>query len=76
MRSPQGRSFSSCDEALRGAGLRAGDVRAVVLAGGTTHLPMIQRAVEVYFGRAGLISFEPTEVVAIGAVAGPGCEAP
>ncbi len=68
------RSFSSCDEALHAAGLRAGDVRAVVMAGGTTHLPMIQRAVESYFGRAGLISFEPTEVVALGAVAGPACD--
>jgi molecular chaperone DnaK len=68
------RSFSSCDEALHDAGLRAGDVRAVILAGGTTHLPMIQRAVEAYFGRTGLIQVEPTQVVAIGAVQGPGCD--
>jgi molecular chaperone DnaK len=66
------RTFQSCDEALDQAGLRAGDLRAVVLAGGTTHLPMIQQAVEAYFGRTGLIEFEPTEVVAIGAaIAGP-----
>jgi len=66
------RSFASCDDALHQAGLRAGDLRAVILAGGTTHLPMIQRAVEAYFGRAGLVGLEPTEVVAIGAAeAGP-----
>lgn len=63
------RSFSSCDDALRQAGIRAGDLRAVVLAGGTTHLPMIQRAVEAYFGRTGLREIEPTVVVARGGAA-------
>lgn len=63
------RSFSSCDDALSQAGLRAGDLRAVLLAGGTTRLPMIQRAVEGYFGRTGLVQFDPTEVVAIGGAA-------
>jgi len=63
------RSFGSCDDALRDADIRAADLRAVVLAGGTTHLPVVQRAVESYFGRTGLIQFEPMEVVAIGAAA-------
>jgi molecular chaperone DnaK len=63
------RTFQACDEALTQAGLRAGDLRAVLLAGGTSHMPMIQQAVEAYFGRTGLLEFEPTEVVAIGAAA-------
>ena len=61
------RSFTSCDEALHKAGVRPGDVRAVLLAGGTTQLPMVQQAVEAYFGRTGLMQIEPTEVVALGA---------
>jgi len=61
------RSFITCDEVLRMAGIAARDIDAVYLAGGTTLLPMIQRSVEAYFGRSGLIDFDPTEVVALGA---------
>jgi len=60
-------SFITCDEVLRMAGIAARDIDAVYLAGGTTLLPMIQRSVEAYFGRSGLIDFDPTEVVALGA---------
>jgi len=65
------RSFRTCDEALAGAGLRAGDLSAVLLAGGTTHLPVIKQAVEHYFGRTANQEHEPTQVVALGA-----CNAP
>jgi len=61
------RSFVTCDDVLRMAGISARDIDAVYLAGGTTLLPMIQRSVESYFGRSGLIDFDPTEVVALGA---------
>jgi len=61
------RSFVTCDEVLRMAGVSANEIDAVYLAGGTTLLPMIQRSVEAYFGRSGLIDFDPTEVVALGA---------
>jgi len=60
-------SFVTCDEVLRMAGVSANEIDAVYLAGGTTLLPMIQRNVEAYFGRSGLIDFDPTEVVALGA---------
>jgi molecular chaperone DnaK len=62
-----GRSFIACDDVLRSAGLTPPDIDAVFLAGGTTLLPVIQEGVEAYFGRAGLIEFDPTEVVALGA---------
>ncbi len=52
-------------------GLRAGDVSAVLLAGGSTHLPVIRESVEHYFGRTACMDHEPTEVVALGA-----CNAP
>lgn len=65
------RAFRSCDEALAAAGLNAGDLSGVLLAGGTTHLPVIRESVEHYFGRTASADYEPTEVVALGA-----CNAP
>jgi molecular chaperone DnaK len=61
------RSFLTCDDALRSAGLHVGDVDTVLLAGGTTLLPMVQQSVESYFGKAGRLDFDPCEVVARGA---------
>ena len=52
---------------LREVGLRPQDLDAVLLAGGSTHLPMVRRGVEAYFGRPGRHDFESTEVVALGA---------
>jgi molecular chaperone DnaK (HSP70) len=61
------RTFGVCDEVLAQAGVRAREVEAVYLAGGTCQLPMIRAAVEQYFGRAPRCDFDPMEVVAIGA---------
>jgi molecular chaperone DnaK len=61
------RSFIACDSVLRQAGLKPPDIDSVFLAGGTTHLPVIQQGVEAYFGHAGQLAYEPTEVVALGA---------
>jgi molecular chaperone DnaK len=61
------RSFVTCDAVLHRAGVRPQEIDAVFLAGGTTHMPVIRRGVEAYFGRPGLLEFEPTEVVAVGA---------
>jgi molecular chaperone DnaK (HSP70) len=61
------RSFLTCDAVLHRAGVRPQQIDAVFLAGGTTHMPVIRRGVEAYFGRPGLLEFEPTEVVAVGA---------
>lgn len=65
------RSFRACDEALAAAGLNAGQLSAVLLSGGSTHLPVIREAVECYFGRSASTDHEPTDVVARGA-----CHAP
>ena len=62
-----GRTFVTCDAALHAARVGPRDIDTVFLAGGTTHLPVIQDSVEAYFGRRGLMEFEPTEVVALGA---------
>jgi molecular chaperone DnaK len=61
------RTFTVCDEALRSAGIRAGDLNAVILVGGPTKMSIIQLAAERYFGKAPMKDLNPDEVVAIGA---------
>jgi molecular chaperone DnaK len=61
------KTFLACDEALAQAGVKPAALDAVLLAGGTTHLPMVQDGVAAYFGRRGLLDVEPTAVVARGA---------
>lgn len=60
-------TFLTCDGVIRNAGLRASDLDAVFLAGGSSHIPEVQNGVEAYFGQRGRTDIEPTEVVAIGA---------
>jgi molecular chaperone DnaK len=61
------RTFGVCDEVLGQAGVKARDVEAVYLAGGTCQLPMIRAAVAQYFDRPPRCDYDPMEVVAIGA---------
>ncbi len=65
------RSFGACDQALRQANLKASDIDAVFLAGGTTLLSVVQEGVAAYFGRPGAMGIDPTEVVALGASLAP-----
>jgi molecular chaperone DnaK len=61
------RTFLLCDQVLRDAGLRASDVGAVYLAGGTTQMPLVRDGVGTYFGSLPRCEFDPMEVVAVGA---------
>ena len=61
------KSFILCDEVLTMANLRPGDLRAVLLAGGSSQLDIVRQGVDTYFGREGYCSINPTEVVALGA---------
>ncbi len=54
-------------KALRDAGLQAGDVKGVVMVGGSTRMPRIQAAVGEYFGQTPLTNLDPDKVVALGA---------
>jgi len=56
-----------CRLALEDAGLTASDIDEVVLVGGMTRMPMVQRKVEAIFGRAPMKGVNPDEVVAAGA---------
>jgi molecular chaperone HscA len=61
------RTLAAVRRALRDAKVRALDVDGVVLVGGSTRMPLVQRAVGELFGRPPLIDLDPDEVVAIGA---------
>jgi molecular chaperone HscA len=54
-------------KALRDAGLTVDDVKGVVMVGGATRMPQIQRAVGEFFRRAPLNNLDPDKVVALGA---------
>ncbi|MGH8723444.1 MAG: Fe-S protein assembly chaperone HscA [Burkholderiales bacterium] len=54
-------------KALRDAGLGPGEVKGVVMVGGATRMPQIQRAVGEFFRRDPLNNLDPDKVVALGA---------
>jgi len=54
-------------KALRDAGLGVSDVQGVVMVGGATRMPQIQRAVAEFFKRDPLNNLDPDKVVALGA---------
>jgi len=53
--------------ALRDAGLAVEDVKGVVMVGGATRMPQVQRAVGEFFRRDPLNNLDPDKVVALGA---------
>ncbi|MFM9972526.1 MAG: Fe-S protein assembly chaperone HscA [Burkholderiales bacterium] len=54
-------------KALRDAGLTVSEVKGVVMVGGATRMPHVQRAVAGCFGQAPLNNLDPDKVVALGA---------
>jgi molecular chaperone HscA len=54
-------------KALRDAGLTVDDVKGVVMVGGSTRMPQIQRAVGEFFRRDPLNNLDPDKVVTLGA---------
>ncbi|MBA3996436.1 MAG: Fe-S protein assembly chaperone HscA [Candidatus Accumulibacter sp.] len=54
-------------KALRDAGLQVADVKGVVMVGGATRMPQIQRAVGEFFKQDPLNNLDPDKVVALGA---------
>jgi molecular chaperone HscA len=52
---------------LRDAGLTPEDVKGVVMVGGATRMPHVQRAVAEFFGQEPLNNLDPDKVVALGA---------
>src|SRR6185369_14614582 len=56
-----------CRTALKDAGLSPSDIDEVILVGGMTRMPSVQKRVEEIFGKAPNKGVNPDEVVAIGA---------
>ncbi|HEX2197409.1 MAG TPA: Fe-S protein assembly chaperone HscA [Burkholderiales bacterium] len=54
-------------KALRDAGLTVEDIKGVVMVGGATRMPQVQRAVGEFFRRDPLNNLDPDKVVALGA---------
>ncbi len=61
------RSLEPCKKALKDAGVKASDIDEVVLVGGQTRMPLIQKKVAEFFGKEPHKGVNPDEVVAIGA---------
>lgn len=61
------RSLSPCRNCLKDAGLSAAEIDEVILVGGMTRMPMIQKLASEIFGKAPHKGVNPDEVVAVGA---------
>lgn len=61
------RTMRAVRKTLRDANLDKSEVKGVVMVGGSTRMPQIQRAVADFFGRVPLTNLNPDEVVALGA---------
>jgi molecular chaperone DnaK len=61
------RTIEPCRQAMKDAGVSAGDVDEVVLVGGQTRMPKVQELVKQLFGKEAHKGVNPDEVVAVGA---------
>lgn len=61
------RSIDPCKAAVKDAGLSVSDIDEIILVGGQTRMPLVQQAVEKYFGKAPRKDVNPDEAVAAGA---------
>jgi molecular chaperone DnaK len=61
------RTIEPCRTALKNAGLTISDIDEIILVGGSTRIPVIQNAVEKFFGKSPSKGVNPDEVVAVGA---------
>jgi molecular chaperone DnaK len=60
-------TFKPCKQALEDAGVDVGDIDEILLVGGMTRMPLVQKTVEEFFGKKPLRGVNPDEVVAVGA---------
>ncbi|WP_303786437.1 Fe-S protein assembly chaperone HscA [Azovibrio restrictus] len=61
------KTLQAVRKALRDAGLRPDEVKGVVMVGGSTRVPQVQRAVAEFFRQEPLNNLDPDKVVALGA---------
>lgn len=61
------RTIAPVKTALKDAGLTVGQINDVILVGGQTRMPMVQKTVEEFFGKEPRKDVNPDEAVAVGA---------
>ncbi len=61
------KTIAPCKKALSDAGIMVKEIDQVILVGGMTRMPLVQKKVEDFFGKAPHKGVNPDEVVAIGA---------
>lgn len=61
------KTMEPCRKALADAGLKSSDIDEVLLVGGMTRMPLVQKKVAEFFGKDPNRSVNPDEVVAMGA---------
>ena len=60
-------TLTPCKLAMKDAGMKPSDIDEVILVGGSTRIPSIQKIVKDYFGKDPSKGVNPDEVVALGA---------
>lgn len=61
------RTMSPCEKAVKDSGLRKDELDEIILVGGMTRMPAVQKKAEEIFGRVPTKGVNPDEVVAMGA---------
>ena len=61
------RSLEPCKKAVKDAGLSPNEIDEIILVGGSTRIPAIQKIVKDFFGKEPSKGVNPDEVVAVGA---------
>jgi molecular chaperone DnaK len=61
------KTIAPCRTALKDAGVSGSDIAEVILVGGQTRMPMVQKYVKDFFGREPRKDVNPDEAVAVGA---------
>jgi len=61
------KTIAPCQSALRDAGFTINDIQEVILVGGMTRMPLVQKKVKEFFNKEPNLTVNPDEVVALGA---------
>ena len=61
------RTIEPCKKALADAKMSTSDIEEVILVGGMTRMPLVQKRVKEFFGKEPNLGVNPDEVVAVGA---------